>query len=125
MIHPRVGNNDKTRLLKRTSDIVSEGTRSETTSDSLSTGVGGKFQDGTMAIGTGGNDTDIIRVLDSSDDTSSKNKFLPSLANVENMDTCEIQNTSRRTISGLNDDYPTHHQLSFSRRMVPFAYRNF
>jgi len=99
MIHPRVGNNDKTRLFKRTSDVISERTRSETTSDSLSAGVGGKFQDGTMTIGTGRNDTNIIRVFDSSDDTSSKDKFLPSLANVENVNTCEIQNTYKRTIS--------------------------
>jgi len=125
MIHPRVGDDDKTRLLKRTSDVVSERTGRETTSDSLSASVGGKFQDGTVAVGTGGNDTNIIGVFDSSDDTSSKDKFLPSLANVENMNTCEIQNTCRRMISRLIMRYPTHRQLSFSRRMTPFAYRNF
>lgn len=101
VIHTGVGNNDKTRLLKRTSDVVSERTGGETTSDCLSTGVSGEFQDGTVTVRTSRNDTDIIRIFDSSDDTSSEDKFLPSLANVKNVNACEIENTCETTVSRL------------------------
>jgi hypothetical protein len=40
-----------------------------------------------MAVGTGRDDTDIIRVLNGSNDTSSENELFPGLSNVENMNT--------------------------------------
>lgn len=56
----------------------------------MSTGVGSIFQDGAVAVRASRDDTNVIWVLDSSDNTGSENELLPGLANVEDMDTFSI-----------------------------------
>jgi hypothetical protein len=86
VVNTGVGDDDETGLLERAGDVVGEGTGGETACDGLSTDVGGEFEDGTVTVGTSGNDTDIVGVLDGSDDSGSKDELLPGLANVEDMD---------------------------------------
>lgn len=87
MINARVSDDDDTGLLKGLGNIIGEGTRSETSSDRLSAGVGGELEDRTVAVGASRDNTDIVGVFDSSQNTSSENDLLPGLANVQNMDT--------------------------------------
>ena len=82
-----VSDNNESGLLERASDVVGKATGSETTSNGLGAGVSSVLQDCTLAIGTSGNDTDVIRVLNGSNDSCCKNKFFPGLANVDNVDT--------------------------------------
>lgn len=56
----------------------------------MSTGVGSIFKDGAVAVRASRDDTNVIWVLDSSDNTGSENELLPGLANVEDMDTFSI-----------------------------------
>lgn len=89
MVYSWVGDDDKTGLLERAGDVVGEGTRGETSSNSLSTSVGSEFQNGTVAIRTCRDNTDIMRVLNSGNNSSSKNELFPCLANVDDVDTCQ------------------------------------
>ena len=52
----------------------------------MRTSVGGVLEDGAVAVGAGRDDTDVVRVLDSSNDTGSENELLPGLANVDDVD---------------------------------------
>ena len=90
VVHTGVGNDDQSGLLERTSDVVGEATGGETTSDGLSTGVGGVLEDGTVTVGTSRDDTDIVGVLNSGNDTGGENELFPGLANVDEVDTCGI-----------------------------------
>ena len=90
VVNTGVGNDNKTGLLERPGDIVGEATGGETTSDGLSTGVGGVLEDGTVTVGTSRDDTDIVGVLNSGNDTGGENELFPGLANVDEVDTCEF-----------------------------------
>ena len=90
MVHAGVGDDDQARLLERTGDVIGEGTRGEASGDGLGTSVGGVFEDGAVAIWASRDDTNVIWVLDSSDNTGSENELLPGLANVEDVDTFPI-----------------------------------
>lgn len=87
MIYPRVGNDDHSRLLETPRDIVGEVTRSESTSDRLGAGESSVLEDGTMSIWSGGDDTDVVRVIDSRQDTGCKDELLPSFADIDDVDT--------------------------------------
>jgi len=73
----RVGDDDKTRLLERASDVVGEVTRGETTGNGAGTGVCGEFEDGALTVGTGGDDANVGRVIDGSNDARSEDYLLP------------------------------------------------
>lgn len=90
VVNTGVGYDNETGLLEGPGDVVGEATGGETTSDSLSTSVGGVFEDGTVAVGTSRDDTDIVGVLDSGNDTGGENEFFPGLSNVKEVNTCEI-----------------------------------
>lgn len=90
MVHARVGDDDQTRLLERTSDVIGKGTRGEASGDGLSTSVGGIFEDGAVAVWASRDDTNVIWVLDGSDNTGSENELLPGLADVEDVNTFPI-----------------------------------
>ena len=90
VVNTGVGNDNKTGLLERPGDVVGEATGGETTSDGLSTGVGGVLEDGTVTVGTSRDDTDIVGVLNSGNDTGGENELFPGLANVDEVDTCGI-----------------------------------
>jgi len=87
VVDARVGHDDKARLLERASDVVGEATGGKATCDRLGTSVGGVLEHCAVAVWAGGDDTDVVRVLDSGNDTGSENKLLPGLANVDDMDT--------------------------------------
>lgn len=72
-----VGDNNQTGLLEGSGDVVGEGTGGETTSNGLGAGVGGELKDGTLTVGTSGDDTDVGRVVDSSDNASGQDNLLP------------------------------------------------
>jgi hypothetical protein len=69
-----------------------------------------------VTVWTGRDDTDIIWVLNGSDDTSSENEFFPGLSNVENMNTwimkdlaaTKIMKISRHTIRTSFPDVRLH-----------------
>lgn len=90
VVNTGVGDDDETGLLERAGDVVGEGTGGEAACDGLSTDVGSEFEDGTVTVGTSGNDTDVVGVLDSSDDSGSKDELLPGLANVEDVDALRV-----------------------------------
>lgn len=72
-----ISDDDEAGFLERSSDIVGEVTRGETTSDGDGTSVGGKLQDSALTVGASRDDTDIGWVVDSCDDPGCKNDFLP------------------------------------------------
>lgn len=82
-----VGDNDQTRLLEGTGDVVGEGTGGEATSDGLGTSVGSELQGSTLTVGTGRDDANVSGVLDGDDDTGSEDDLLPGLADVDDMET--------------------------------------
>ena len=53
----------------------------------MSTDECGKLQYSTLSIRTSSDDTDVLRVLDSNNDASSQLQFLPSLPEVDNVNT--------------------------------------
>lgn len=87
MVHPWVGDNDQAGFFEGASDIVGEGTWSETTSHSYSTCMLSKFENGTLTVGTSGNDHNIGRVLDGSDYSGSKDNLFPYFANIDDINT--------------------------------------
>ncbi len=72
-----VSYDDEAGFLEGAGDVVREVTGGETTCDSDCSGVCSKLQDSTLTIGTGGDDTDVGWVVNSCDDTGSKNDLLP------------------------------------------------
>ena len=86
MIGAWVRHQDQAGLLEGASDVVGEGTRGEASSNGLGTNVVGKLQSRTLTIRTGRDHTDIGRVLNGGDDTSSQHNLFPSLSNVDQVD---------------------------------------
>jgi hypothetical protein len=76
-IGTRVGDDDETRLLEGSSDVVGEVTRGETTSNGDSPGMSSEFEDSALPIWTSRDNTDVSGVVDGGDDSSSKDDFLP------------------------------------------------
>ena len=77
-ISARVGDDDEAGLFERASDVVGEIARGETTSDSNSAGMSGELEDGSLTVRTSGNDGYISGVVDSYNDASCEDDFLPS-----------------------------------------------
>jgi hypothetical protein len=106
VVNARIGDDDKTGLFERAGDVVREGTGGETAGNGLCAGVGSEFEDCTVSVGASRDDTDVVGVLDGGDYTCGKDKLLPSLANVENMDACAHNNSRQRKwnlcMRGLN-----------------------
>ena len=90
VIYTRVGDNNDTGLLERLGDVVGERSGGETASNSLCASVCGELKDRTVAIRTSRDDTDIVGVLNSGNDTGGENELFPGLANVDEVDTCGI-----------------------------------
>ena len=87
VIDSRVGHDDDSRLLETLRDVIGKVTRSESTSNGLGTSESSVFQDCSMSIWSSRDDTDIVRVVNRSEDSSCKDELFPSLANVQNVDT--------------------------------------
>ena len=86
MVDTGVGNNDDPGLLERTSDVVGEVTGGEATGDSLGTSERSVLEDSTVTVRTGRDYANVVGVLDGSEDTSSEDNLLPSLADVDDVD---------------------------------------
>jgi len=87
VIHARVSHDEKARLAETLLNLVGEGTRGETASDSLDAEVLSELEDSTLTIRTLRNNDDVLRVLDASDDTGSKDELLPSGLQVDDVNT--------------------------------------
>lgn len=72
-----VGHDDQTGLLERAGDVVGKVTGGETTRNSGGAGVRGKLEDSTLTVGASGDHTDVGRVVNGGDDTSSQDNLLP------------------------------------------------
>ena len=86
VVDARVSDDDQAGLLERAGDVVGEASGGEAAGDRLGTGVGGVLEDRTVAVRAGRNDTDVVRVLDSGNDTGGENELLPGLADVDDVD---------------------------------------
>jgi hypothetical protein len=82
-----VGDDDHSRLLERSGDVVGEVTGGESAGDGLSTGEAGELEDGSVAVRSGRDDGDVVRVLDGSEDSGGEDELLPGLAEVDDVDT--------------------------------------
>ena len=76
-IGARVRHDDEAGLFKGACDVVGEITGSEATSDSNGAGVSGELEDSTLTIRPSRDDGDISGVVDSCNDASCKDDFLP------------------------------------------------
>ncbi len=81
-----VRDDDQAGLLERAGDVVREATGGEASSDRLCASVCGELEDCTVAVGTSGDDTDVVGVVDSGDDTGGEYELLPGLADVDDVD---------------------------------------
>ena len=87
MIDSRVGHDDDSGFLETSSDVVGEVTGGETTGNGLSTGESGVFEDSSVSVRSSRDDTDVVGVVDGSEDTGGHDELLPGFADVEDMDT--------------------------------------
>lgn len=67
-VRSRVRDDDQTRFLERTGDVVGEIAGGEATGDGDGARVRGEFEDGALAVGAGGDDGDVGWVVDCGDD---------------------------------------------------------
>ncbi len=88
VVDARVGHDDQARLLEGAGDVVRERAGGETSRDRLRASVGGILEHRAMAIRPCGDHTDVVRVLDSGNNSSSKDELLPCLSNVDEVDAC-------------------------------------
>jgi hypothetical protein len=72
-----VGNDNKARLLKRTSDVVGEVTGSKTTGDGGSASVSSKLQDGTLTERTSRDSADVGGIVNCGDNPSGEDNLFP------------------------------------------------
>jgi len=86
VVDTRVGDDDDPGLLERSGDVVGERTRGESSSNGLSTGEPSVLQDSSVTVGTSGDDTDVVGVVDGGEDSGSKDDLLPSLSDVDDVD---------------------------------------
>jgi hypothetical protein len=86
-----VGNDQQTGLDVLGLDVVGEGTGGETSGNGVGSNILGELEDGTLGIrstgGLNGTDGNVDGVLNGSNDTGSKDKLLPGLAEIDDVDT--------------------------------------
>lgn len=66
----------------------------QSSSDGLGTSETGVLEDSPVTVRPGRDDTDVVGVLDSGQDSGGKNNLLPSLSNVDEVDTCQVEKLS-------------------------------
>lgn len=81
-----VGDDDEAGLLERAGDVVGEVSGGEATGDGLGTGGGRELEDSAVSVRAGRDDADVVGVVDGGEDTGSKDDLLPSLSNVDDVD---------------------------------------
>jgi hypothetical protein len=85
-----VGNDDYSGFLEGFGDVIGEVTGGESTGNSLSTGETSHLEDSSVTVRSGRDDGNVIGVLDGGENSGSEDELLPSLADVEDVDTCEL-----------------------------------
>merc|ERR550539_1155232 len=86
MIGDRVDDQNQTRLLEGTLNLIGERAGRETASNWSSTSVSGILQAGTLTDLTGRNDAHVGGILDGSDGASGQHQLVPHLLDVEQTD---------------------------------------
>lgn len=82
-IRTGVSYDNETGLLERAGNVVSEGTRGESSGNGSSADVRGELQDSTLAVRTSRDDDNVGRVWDGDEDTSGEDELLPVSRNVK------------------------------------------
>lgn len=72
-----VGDNNEARLFKRTSDVIGEVTRSETTSDGSSASVSSELQNSTLTERTSRDSANVGRVVNCSNNSRGEDDLFP------------------------------------------------
>ncbi len=72
-----IRDDDQAWFLERSSNVVGEVTRCETTSNSNGSGVSSELEDSALTVRPGGDDTDISWVVDCSNDAGREDDLLP------------------------------------------------
>ena len=93
------------RLTESSLDLIGECSRSEATSNGAAANISGKLKDSSLRGGPGGHHIHILGVLYGSNSTGSKEKLLPSLLQINDVD----------SISFLFEDILLHSSLTVFR----------
>jgi len=122
VVGSRVSENQQTRFHKLVLDLVGKSTGRISASNSLSSGIFGELEDSTLTKVPGGDNANILGVFNGDDDSSGQNQLLPSLLEINQIDTITaslpyISGHSRLQISGTKVDLASEHLLDviFSR----------
>lgn len=76
-IGPWVGDDDQSWFFEGAGDVVGEVSRSKTTCNRNGAGMSSEFENSPLAVRTRRDDTDVGWVVDSGDDSGSKNNLFP------------------------------------------------
>lgn len=87
VIDSGVGHDDQSRFLERSSDVVGERTGSKSSSNGLGAGESSVLEDGSVSVRSGTDDTDVVGVLDGSQDSGSQGDLGHGLADLDDVDT--------------------------------------
>jgi hypothetical protein len=85
-----ISNNQQARLDEVSLDLIGECSRGVTSSHGGSSSIFGELQDSTLSVGLGRNNTNISGVLNGSNNTGSQDKLLPSLLEINDVDSFNI-----------------------------------
>ena len=100
VIDSGVGHDDDSWLLEGLGDVVGEVTGGESTGNGLSTGETGHLEDGSVTVWSSRDDGNVVGVLDGGEDSGSEDELLPSLTDVEDVDTWEFSLVSHTWVRG-------------------------
>ena len=87
MICSRISENEKARLIVGRLQLISECTRSVPSCNCMGASVLSKFKNCSLTIWPGRLNNDVLRVLNSNNYPSSKNKLLPCFTKIDDVDT--------------------------------------
>lgn len=87
MVGSWIADNDKSWLLEFLGVLIGKGTWSPFSTEVVSTGMGSELKDSSLGELSIGNNEDILWVVDSSNDSSSDHEFLPSLGDIQVVNT--------------------------------------
>ena len=90
MVNSRVGDDDDSGFLEGSSDVVGEVTGGESTGNGLSADERSELEDSSVSVRSGRDDSNVVGVLNSSEDSGSEDEFLPGLSEVQDVDTCAL-----------------------------------
>jgi len=111
-----VSDDQEARLNEALLGLVGESTRSEAGTNVGAASVGGELEDSALADLASRDDNDVLRVLDSDDDTSSEAELLPGLADVDDVNTIraaapDVAGACRVEVLGAEVNLSSEHEL--------------